>query len=302
MGAGHRRRRMTVPPADQRSGTAVARRSVGIDVAWKQIEKLSPQVAFYFDYLAQDTSALANVVRRELMLAQYRTVVDPDAEDPDTWGDLGLAAQAAAAAFTAACAPEGQEVEAVVGRPRRFAATGPTSRTGPAAWLTAAWLAVIQRDDVLIQQLASVPLDVLRASGIEYDAYMYPWVETLQAFLAHREVTPEMFLPAMDGTDPDTARFTPPAAMLQLVYPPIRMFYYVLRRDSEKFAEAFVSALERHREYWTAEDRATDPDGFLALAALAVAVLARSVGMTFDVQSGYTPANLLAGILPPRNG
>ncbi len=292
---------MTVPLADQ-GGTAVARHSVGVDVAWKQVEKLSPQVAFYFDYLAQDTGVLANIVRRELMLGQYRSVVDPDTEDPDTWGDLELAAQAAAAAFTAACAPEGQEVEAVIGRPRRFAATGPTSHTGPAAWLTAAWLAVIQRDDVLIQQLAAVPLDVLRASGIEYDAYLYPWVETLQTFLAHREVTPEMFLPAMDGTDPDTARFTPAEVMLQLVYPPIRMFYYVLRRDSKKFAEAFVSALERHREYWTAEDRATDPDGFLALAPLAVAVLARSVGMTFDVQSGYTPATLLAGLRPSRNG
>ncbi|WP_409185121.1 immunity 49 family protein [Amycolatopsis sp. VS8301801F10] len=298
---------MTVPRADQAArafpaGTVVARHPVDADVAWKQIEKLSPQVGFYFDYLAQDTSALANIVRRELMLAQYRSVVDPHAEDPDTWDDLALAAQAAAAAFTAACASEGQEVEAVLGRPRRFAATGPTPRTGPAAWLTAAWLAVLQRDDVLIQQLAAVPLDVLRASGSEHDAYIHPWVETVRTFLAHREVTPEMFLPAMDGTDPDTARFTPPAAMLQLVYPPIRMFSYLLRRDSEKFAEAFVSALERHREYWTAEDRATDPEGFLALAPLAVAVLARSVGMKFDVQSGYTPANLLAGLRPPRNG
>lgn len=43
--------------------TAVPRHSVSIDVAWKQIEKLSPQVAFYFDYITQDTSALANVLR-----------------------------------------------------------------------------------------------------------------------------------------------------------------------------------------------------------------------------------------------
>ncbi|MER6902155.1 hypothetical protein ABT261_51535, partial [Amycolatopsis sp. NPDC000740] len=67
--------------------TTVPRHSVDVTVAWKQIEKLSPQVAFYFDYITQDTSALANVLRRELMLGQYRSVVDPDAEDPDTWGD-----------------------------------------------------------------------------------------------------------------------------------------------------------------------------------------------------------------------
>lgn len=160
---------------------------------------------------------------------------------------------------------------------------------------------MLRRDNAVIQQLAAVPLDVLRASGVEHDAYLMPWVETLQAFLAHREVTPEMFVPAMDGTDPDTARFTPPSAMLQLVYPPIRMFYYVLRRDTEKFTEAYVAALERHRAFWTAEGREDDPSGFLALAPLAVAVLARTVGMTFDVRSDYAPANLLSGAVPARN-
>jgi hypothetical protein len=127
---------------------------------------------------------------------------------------------------------------------------------------------------------------------------MYPWVETLRTFLSHGEVTPELFLPAMDGTDPDTARFTPPDAMMRLVYPPIRMFYYVLRRDSAKFAEAYTDALEQHRAYWTAGGNEVQPDGFVAFAPLAVAVLARSAGMTVDVQSGYAPANLLLGIRP----
>lgn len=280
--------------------TTVPRHPVDVDAARARIEKLSPQVAFYYDLITQDTAALTNVARRRLTLGQYRSVVDPHGSDPDTWEDLGLAAQAAAAVFAAASAPAGQEVEAVIGRPKRFAATGPAEDAHPGMWLTAIWLAVIQRDNTLIQQLAAVPLDVLRGSGVEHDAYMYPWVETLQTFLAHREVTAEMFLAAMDGTDPETARFTPPAAMLQLVYPPIRMFYHVLRRDSEKFADAFVAALERHRAFWTAEDRADDPGGFLALAPLAVAVLARSVGMSFDVRSDYAPADLLAGRSPKR--
>lgn len=119
----------------------------------------------YYNDIEQDTGALSDVARGALMLGQYRTVVDPDAKDPDTWSDLSLAAQAAATAFTAASAPAGQEVEARIGRPRRFAATGPTERTGPGAWLTAAWLAVLQRDAALIDQLVAVPLDVLRASA-----------------------------------------------------------------------------------------------------------------------------------------
>jgi hypothetical protein len=281
--------------------TTVARHDVDVHSAWVLIEKLAPKVAFYFDYIEKDAAALNNVLRRELMLGQYRTVVDPDAADPDTWLDLKLAAQAAAAVFTAAAAPKGEEVEAVIGRPRRFAATGPSEYADAGLWITAAWLAVLQRDDELIQHLAAVPLDLLRASGDEYDSYLLPWVETLQLFLGHQEVPPDLFLAVMDGTDPDSAQYTSPEAMLNVVYPPILMFYYVLRRDTEKFTEAYVSALERHRTFWTGEGRADDPDGFLALAPLAVAVLARSVGMTFDVQSGYAPANLLAGVAPVRN-
>ncbi|HEY3709939.1 MAG TPA: immunity 49 family protein [Amycolatopsis sp.] len=276
--------------------TTVERHPIDVELAWKQIEALSPQVGFYLDYVEKDTAALANVLRRELMLTQYRSVVDPDAADPDTWDAVGTAAQAAAAMFTAA--GTNGEVEAVVGRPMRFAGTGPNERADPGAWLTAAWLAVVTRDDTLIQQLASVPLELLRASGVEHDAYMYPWVETLQTFLSHGEVTPELFLPAMDGTDPDTARFTPPDAMMRLVYPPIRMFYYLLRRDSAKFADAYTDALEQHRAYWTAGGNEVQPDGFIAFAPLAIAVLARSAGMTVDVRSGYAPSNLLLGIRP----
>ncbi|WP_329067205.1 immunity 49 family protein [Amycolatopsis sp. NBC_01480] len=276
--------------------TTVERHPIDVELAWKQIEALSPQVGFYLDYVEKDTAALANVLRRELMLTQYRSVVDPDSADPDTWDALHTAAQAAAAIFAAAGTDA--EVEAVIGRPMRFAGTGPNERADPGAWLTAAWLAVITRDDTLIQQLASVPLDLLRASGVEHDAYMYPWVETLQTFLSHGEVTPELFLPAMDGTDPDTARFTPPDAMMRLVYPPIRMFYYLLRRDSAKFADAYTDALEQHRAYWTAGGNEVQPDGFVAFAPLAVAVLARSAGMTVDVRSGYTPLNLLLGTRP----
>jgi len=281
--------------------TTVARHAVDADQAWEQITGLSPQMAYYLDRAGENTGVLSTIRRRALTLGQYRTVVDPAAESPETWEDLNLAAQAAAAVFTVAGTPPGEEVSAVVGRRLTLTGTGPSDDAHAGAWVTAAWLAVLQRDDELIQQLAAVPLDLLRASGAEHDAYLMPWVETLQTFLAHREVTPEMFLPAMDGTDPDTAQFTPPAAMLQLVYPPIRMFYYVLRRDTEKFTDAYVAALERHRAYWTADGRETDPSGFLALAPLAVAVLARTVGMRFDVQSDYAPANLLSGVAPAQN-
>jgi hypothetical protein len=276
----------------------VPRHAVDRDACREEVDDLTPDLSAAVDRLENGRGTLKNVLHQALELLRYRTGVDPSAAEPETWRDLRTAAQAATALFAAATGDG--EIEAEVTRPMRLPATGPTIAANAGHWLTGAWLAVIDRNDELIQRLCAVPLDTLRASGAEHDDYMYPWVETVQAFLAHREVTPEMFRAAMDGTDPDTARITPRRIMLQLVYPPIKMFYYLLRRDEEKFTAATVSALDDHRSYWTGDEgSAEDPDGFLALAPLAVAVLARSAGMPVDVASDYLPSNFLLGIRPP---
>ena len=114
----------------------------------------------------------------------------------------------------------------------------------------------------------------------------------------HREVTPDLFGAAMDGTDPDQARLTPPGVMLQLIYPPIRMFSYLLRRDEAQFDTALTDAVQQYRTFWSAGDNAGSPDGFIALAPLAIAALARSVGMSVDVESEYLPRNFVHGIRP----
>jgi hypothetical protein len=180
----------------------------------------------------------------------------------------------------------------------RFTGLGPTTATDAGFWREAAWLAVVDRDERRVRELCDVPLDTLRATGVEYDAYMYPWIESVRAFLRREDVPPDMFIPAMDGTDPDQARITPRGAMLQLVYPPVLMFYYLLRRDEDKFNDALEQALTWHRTWWTAEDRADDPDGFIALQPLGIVVLAQSVGMRVEVSSEYLPENLLHGVRP----
>ncbi|MEU7787879.1 immunity 49 family protein [Amycolatopsis sp. NPDC049159] len=278
--------------------TTVPRHPTDESAAWEEIEDLSPQVITFLDRVGKNAAALKNLQQTTLMLTQWRTVVDPVAGQLETWEDLRIAAQAATAVFTAADTGEGQPVEAVVAKPVRFAATGPTSAANPGAWLNAAWLAVIDRNDDLIQRLCAVSPETLRAAGTEHDAYLDPWVETVRTFLAHREVTPELFGAAMDGTDPDNARVTPPQVMLQLVYPPIKTFYYLLRRDQAQFTSALTDTVRQHRTFWSADGLADSPDGFLALAPLAIAVLARSVGISVDVDSEYLPRNFVDGIRP----
>lgn len=276
----------------------VPRHPVDRDVVQKQVDVLAPQISFYIDYVEQDPAALKNVLARALVLTQYESVLDPAAAGTQTWEDLRTSAQAATAIFTAAAADEG-EIEAIVAKPSRFKATGPVSYANAGAWLSAAWLAIVNREDELIQRLCSIPDDTLRASGVEHDDYVYPWVQTIRNFLTNQEVTSELFTSVMDGTDPDNAAITPPRVMAQIVYPPVEMFYYLLRRDSEKFTVSLTRALEQHRKYWTSdEDLVDEPDGFIAFAPLAIAVLARSIGMSVDVESEYLPSNFLQGTRP----
>ena len=270
----------------------IERHDVDRDHAAKMVEHLSGTLDFWLDNVEEHPETLYNVYSRAISIGQYQCVVDP--EGAREW--FRLAGQALAAMYAGARSP-GEPVTAVVQRPLRFTGPGPTTRTNAGLWRSAAWLAVIDRDDDRIRQVCGVDDDTLRAAGVEHDAFMYPWVASVRAFLRREEVTPEMFIPAIDGTDPEQASNTPPDAMLRVVYPPILMFYQVLRRDTDKFNAALEEALLQHRKWWTAApDRADEPDGFVALEPLGVAVLALTVGMPVTVTSDYLPEPLLRGV------
>lgn len=273
----------------------VSRHPVDAEYARRQAEAVGPQAQMFLRYVGKKTEALTSVHSWALSDVRYRCVADPSGRDPETWRALRLAGQAAVATFVAAETGE-PEFDAEVGGPVRIKATGPTSQANAGHWLVAAWLALIARDEAAIGRLCDVSLETLRASGARHSAYMYPWVESVGAFLRREPVPPEMFKPAMDGTDPDKPGPTPRDVMLELVYPPIEMFYRLLQRDAEKFNASLEKAVARHRDHWSAEpERADDPEGFIALAPLGVAVLARSARIPVEVRSDYLPAAFLAG-------
>ncbi|AHH18831.1 hypothetical protein NONO_c40470 [Nocardia nova SH22a] len=266
-----------------------------VRAAWRRIEELSPRVRGLVESVAADSTTLPVLFEHLLTMLRYRAVVDGAATDPDTWQDLDFAAEAATGIFGLAAAEAGTMTDTRVGWLDGLPATGPTAYATGRTWLTAAWLAIALRDAAMIDKLVAVPVAAMRDADSDYDAYLYPWVETLQAFLGHREVPPELFLAVMDGTDPDLARHTSAEFMMRVIYPPIRMFYYILRRDEEKFATALSDAVDRHHLQWATADFDTDPEGLLASAPLAMVILARSVGMSAEVRSPYLPAGFLRG-------
>ncbi len=226
-----------------------------------------------------------------------RCGADPRAAENETWLAFARALQAGGAVFLTASRPEGEEVEFRFGDDEiRRPATGPTSDSDALNWLKTAYLAIVARDQARLDLLAGVPVDLLRGSAPEYDEFVFAWVHALQVHIRGEGDLVEAVLAAMRGTEPEAVRGASPEAVLQLHFPPIELFYHYTQREAAKFADALVTALELHKQYWTADpERPRNSASIVALAPLAMACLARDAGMAFDVESDYLPHHLLAG-------
>ncbi|WAL63531.1 immunity 49 family protein [Amycolatopsis cynarae] len=226
-----------------------------------------------------------------------RCGADPRAADNETWLAFARALQGGGALFLTATRREGEEVEFrydedVIRRP----ATGPTQDSDAMNWLKTAYLAIVARDRARLELLAAVPVDLLRESGPQYDEFVFDWVRALQSHVRGNGDLIETVLAAMRGTEPEALRGSTPEAVLQLYFPPIELFYLFTQREDGKFADALFTALELHKQYWTADpERPRDTTSIVALAPLAMACLAHDAGMAFDVESDYLPHHLLVG-------
>lgn len=64
-------------------------------------------------------------------------------------------------------------------------------------------------------------------------------MRSVRTYLRGEHVTPAMFTPAMDGTDPDQSSDVPADAVLMLNYPPVELFYFLFRGLPDKFAASW---------------------------------------------------------------
>ncbi|MFF1497114.1 immunity 49 family protein [Streptomyces sp. NPDC058304] len=231
-----------------------------------------------------------------LAAAKWHCLADPVADRFTTWESWILAMQTGSALFAAGQVTEGTVTcrIGVNGDERQLPATGPQEYLHAANWLTSFYLAAICRENGRVNQLAHIPLSFLRASGAEFDQYIYPWIETIQNHWFGRQETWDTLVRAVDGTDPANVQIAGRELMLKILYPPINLFYRYLTRDNTLFNEALVEALSWHKEYWTAnEARARSGEGLVALGPLAIACMARDAGMPIEVESEYLPEELL---------
>lgn len=273
----------------------VSRHEVPSENTARGLEVLGRNLNQSLTRVASSPRALSRTANTALTIAQGRCLLDPTAKMVETWEAFVTAMQTASAIFLAAQSSQGEVRCRIADEVRTIPATGTQSFTDAGNWLTTFWLSTICREADRLDMLSAVPLALLRESGATYDEYIYSWIDTLQTSWQQRSVPLDKLLAAIEGTDPDGLRVASRELMLKILYPPLEMFLYYTREDSDKFNASLAKALELHKEYWTAnEERAVDPSGFIALGPLAVACLAYDAGVIpIEVESEYLPKHLL---------
>jgi hypothetical protein len=223
-------------------------------------------------------------------------LADPTADKFPTWEAWVTAMQVGSALFAAGTATEGP-VRCRIGSMGEFKnlpATGPQDYLHAGNWLTSFYLAAICRENDRANQLAQVPISFLRASGAEFDEYIYAWVETLQNAWFGRRETWDNLVTAINGTAPASTQIASNELMLKILYPPLEMFHRYQRQEAGQFNTALAEALNWHKEYWTGEEaRSMSSEGLVALGPLAIACMAYDAGIPIEVESEYLPEALL---------
>ncbi|WP_327353035.1 immunity 49 family protein [Streptomyces sp. NBC_01304] len=220
---------------------------------------------------------------------------DPEADNLATWKACVRAMQIGHAVFVSARATTPTITCLVVDTEHVFrSGAAPWAHAGN--WLTAFWLSCVCRDRERTNDLCQVPVSLLRESGADFDPYIYAWVEALQAYWRKQPELGDKLVEAVDGTGAEAVRPALRSAVLNLMYPPMNLLTQLVRKDQDRFNTELAKAVEWHKGYWTRSEKLEqDPDGFLALAPLALACLALDSGFTVDVESAYLPEYLLAG-------
>lgn len=256
--------------------------------------RLGEGVANTIRGLEQSPRSFDFALDKAVMHVQARLAVNPDASGIDTWEAVVSAMQVGSALFATANASEGSVQCRIDHEVRDIPATGPQPYADAGNWLTAFWFAVVCRDQNRMDQLCEVPLELLRASGAEYDEYIYHWVDSLQTYWLERPGLVDKLIAAIEASHPDVARIADRDLLQKILYQPINLFHRFLRKDHDGFNEALLEALQLHKQYWTAdEDREESVEGYLALGPLAITCLAYDAGFPINVESDYIPSELL---------
>ncbi|GIJ46630.1 hypothetical protein Val02_35160 [Virgisporangium aliadipatigenens] len=277
------REEIAVPPpaSGRRTWRLVDRHEADAGTAEREGDALTARLD---ELIARDPSRLHVIGPTALRETGYRLVTDEPGSWIHTWDSLTLAMQAYHGIFAAATADGAEATVRLRDGTFRVPATGATPHTNADTWLRAMYLSMICRDRTRVDDLVRVPQELRRSSGTGHDAAVHEWIGVLHGYWYGGYSMSERSLAAVPPED-------------DLLRPTVELFYRISEDDQAGFTDALERALRRHRRYWTfSVERAQDPEGFLALAPLALAARAQQSGwLSVTVRSPYLPLTLLNG-------
>ncbi|WP_327356401.1 immunity 49 family protein [Streptomyces sp. NBC_01304] len=274
--------------------TNIPRHAFPTDDAAEGVEVLDETVDWILERLGRSDVARGQALSTMVTRAKSHCALDPLAGKIESWQAWVAAMQTGSSLFAAVTTTEEDVQCRIAGEARTIPALRPQSYTDAGNWVTSFYLALICREQERLNQLARVPISLLRESGAVFDEYIYAWVDALQRYWLGEPEVMEKLAEAFDGTDPQAAHVADNELLLKILYPPLELFHRYLRQDHVKFNQALVDALTWHKEYWTGDEaREMSSAGLVALGPLALACLAREAGFPIEVESEYLPKALL---------
>jgi hypothetical protein len=260
--------------------------------ATAQAEALTSAIPRYIERIEEHPQLLWSLFETSLMDVCFRCANDPRAALGETWEAVTLAMQSGSAIFAAALSDGPTECQ-IGADTFRIPATGARSWTTAETWITTFWLATICREKDRLDMLADVPASLLRASGAEYDEFIYSWVDALKMFWRRDQGYFDQITAAMGGTDPATLN-APEELVLLTWFPQMKVFSYLVQGEADSFNDALAESVELHRTYWADDPyRSKRPEGYICLASTALAALAVELDVPVDVESDYLPKHLI---------
>jgi hypothetical protein len=166
--------------------------------------------------------------------------------------------------------------------PEHYTAQGPN-------WLRAYCLGLAFRSERVLNILVGYDAARIRsAPSGAYDRYLLSLIEGLRLF----RLEDPAFATALDDAErlsrPENLEVASPSA-IERYRALIPLALSIARRSQSEFDAAALKAVQAHRATYARGKAKTDPSGLLAYHAAGLIALGIDRGLTYNIESGYTP-------------
>lgn len=211
------------------------------------------------------------------------------------WEFLNASVDYAVAGFKLWYAPGDVEVE-LCGQQLRLPGATPGLGATPRDWWHAVACAKILRRSDAVQSLLSYDQALFQRIPGQRDAYQLELAAALRAFWLDSQEFDAHAAKTENLGAPGVATISGPR-LAKLDVSKLEVLRAIRAADAASFNEAALQSLKAFKGFWGTGKNKSDPDSYHDWLGIALAIEGEARGMTYEVDSDYTPRWLIDG--PP---